>query len=90
MCLDKVEVKDTPVTAVKQLIKEWFKDPLNHTLSNLSQQQTEPPLFWPPDMKSWLIGKVPDAGKDWGQKKKRVSEDEMAGWHHCCKAHEFG
>ena len=47
-------------------------------------------LFWSPDVKSWFIGKGPDAGKDWGQKQKRVSEDEMAGWHHRCNGHELG
>ena len=41
--------------------------------------EAETPVFWSPDVKSWLIGKVRDAGKDWGQKEKRVSEDEMAG-----------
>ena len=42
------------------------------------------------DVNSWLIGKVFDAGKDWGQKEKRASEDEMAGWHHQCNGHELG
>ena len=41
-------------------------------------------------MNSRLFGKVPDAGKDWGQKEKRVLEDEMAGWHHRCNGHELG
>ena len=40
--------------------------------------------FWSSDENIWLIGKVPDAGKDWGQKEKRASEDELAGWHHWC------
>ena len=47
-------------------------------------------ILRPPIVKSWLIGKVPDAGKDWRQKEKRVSEDEMAGWHHWCNGHELG
>ena len=47
-------------------------------------------VFWSSDANSWLTGKVPDSGKDWGQKEKRVSEDEMAGWHHQCNGHEFG
>ena len=38
-------------------------------------------ILWPPHVKSWLIGKDPDAGKGWGQKEKRVTEDEMTGWH---------
>ena len=44
--------------------------------------EAESPVLWPPDGKSYLIGKVPDAGKDWGQEDKRVTEDEMAEWHH--------
>ena len=43
--------------------------------------EAEAPMFWPPDAKSWLIGKDPDAGKDWGQEEKGIT-DEMAGWHH--------
>ena len=39
-------------------------------------------ILWPPDAKSWLIGKDPDAEKDWGQEEKGTTEDEMAGWHH--------
>ena len=45
--------------------------------------------FWPPHAKSWLIGKDPDAGKDWGQEQKETPEDEMAGWHHQLDGHEF-
>ena len=41
------------------------------------------------DVKSWLIGKDPDAGKDWGQEEKGTTEDEMAGWHHRLNGHEF-
>ena len=48
------------------------------------------PVFWSPNANSQLIGKVPDSGKDWGQKEKRASEDEMAGWHHQCNGHELG
>ena len=44
--------------------------------------KAETPVLWPPHMKSWLIGKDSDAGKDWGQEKKGTIEDEMAGWHH--------
>ena len=52
--------------------------------------ETESPVFWSPDENSQLIGKVPDAGKDGGQKEKRASEDEMAGWHHWCNGNELG
>ena len=44
----------------------------------------------PPDTKSWLIWKDPDAGRDWGQEKKGMTEDEMAGWHHWLNGHGFG
>ena len=43
--------------------------------------KAETPIFWPPHAKSWLIGKDPDAGRDWGQEEKRTTEDEIAGWH---------
>ena len=49
----------------------------------------EVPIPWPPDVKRQLIGKDPDAGKDWGQEEKGVTEDEMAGWHHRLNGHEF-
>ena len=44
--------------------------------------EAETPILWPPHVKSWLIWKDPDAGKDWGQEEKGTTEDEMAGWHH--------
>ena len=49
--------------------------------------EAETPIFWPPDAKNGLIGKDPDAGKDWRQEEKGMTEDEMVGWHHRC--HEF-
>ena len=52
--------------------------------------EVETPILWPPDAKSWLIWKDPDAGKDWGQEKKWMTEDEMVGWHHRLNGHEFG
>ena len=44
--------------------------------------KAETPVLWPPHAKSWLTGKDPDAGRDWGQEEKGTTEDEMAGWHH--------
>ena len=44
--------------------------------------EAETPVLWLPHAKSWLIGKSPDAGRDWGQEEKWTTEDEMAGWHH--------
>ena len=44
--------------------------------------KAEPPVLWPPNAKYWLLGKDSDAGSDWGQEEKGMTEDEMAGWHH--------
>ena len=51
--------------------------------------EAEALILWPPDVKNWLIGKDPDAGKDWRQEEKRTTEDEMFGWHHLLNGHEF-
>ena len=51
--------------------------------------EAEAPILWPPDAKNWLIVKDPDAGKDWRQEEKGMSEDEMLGWHHWLNGHEF-
>ena len=51
--------------------------------------KAEAPILWPLDAKSWLIWKDPVAGRDWGQEKKGVTEDEMVGWHHKLNGHEF-
>ena len=50
--------------------------------------KAETPVLWPPHAKSWLIGKDSDAGRDWGQEEKGMTEDEMAGWHHWFDGHE--
>ena len=47
------------------------------------------PILWPLHATSWLIGKDPDAGRDWGQEEKGTTEDEMTGWHHQLNGHEF-
>ena len=51
--------------------------------------EAETPILWPPDTKSWLIGKDPEAGRDWGQEEKGTTEDEMVGWYHQLNGHEF-
>ena len=51
--------------------------------------EAEVPILWPSDVKSWLIGKDPDAGKYWGQEEKGMTENEMAGWHHWLNRHEL-
>ena len=50
--------------------------------------EPEAPILWPPDVKNWVIGKHPDAGKDWRQEEKGTTEDEMVGWHHHLNGHE--
>ena len=52
--------------------------------------EAETPVLWPPDLESWLIGKDPGAGKDWGQEEEGMTEDEMARWHHRLNGHDFG
>ena len=52
--------------------------------------KAETPILWAPHAKSWLIGKDPDAGRDWGQEEKGTTEDVIAAWHHRLDGHEFG
>ena len=63
--------------------------PPDKSVCRISQYFLNTPIFWPPDAKNWLIGKAPDAGKDWRQEEKRMTEDEMDGWHHRLDDHEF-
>ena len=51
--------------------------------------EAETPILWSHDLKNWLIGKDPDAGKDWRWAEKGMTEDEMVGWHHQLEGHEF-
>ena len=53
-----------------------------------SDVEAETPVLWPPTTKSWLILRYPDAGKDWKQEEKVMTEDEMVGWHHWLNGHE--
>ena len=55
---------------------------------DMTDVEVETPILWPPDTKNWLIGKDPDAGKDWRQEEKGTT-DEMVGWHHWLNGHEF-
>ena len=54
-----------------------------------TEAEAETPILWPPDRKNWLIGKDPDAGKDWRQEEKGTTEYEMVGWDHQLDGHEF-
>ena len=85
------------------LLEKTLESPLDckgiqpvHPKGNLSwiftgrtDVEAETPIFWPPDAKNWLIGKDPNAGKDWSQEEKGMTEDEMVGWHHWLDGHEF-
>ena len=51
--------------------------------------EAEAPILWPPNVKNWLIGKDPDARKDWRQEEKGATEDEMVGWHHPLNEQDF-
>ena len=55
----------------------------------IGKTDAEAPIFQPSDVKDWLIGKDPEAGKDWRQEEKGTLEDEMVQWHHQLDAHEF-
>ena len=59
----------------------------NQSWISIGRTDIETPILWPPDAKNWLIGKDPDAGKDWRQEEKLMTEDEMVGWHHWLKGH---
>ena len=54
-----------------------------------TDNEAETPILWPPNMKNWLIGKAPDAEKDWRRDQKGTTDDEMVGWHHWLNGHEF-
>ena len=73
--------------------KRLLRVPWTARRSNQSILRTdakaETPILWPPHAKSWLIGKDPDAGRDWRQEEKGMIEDEMTGWHHQLDGHEF-
>ena len=55
----------------------------------IRRTDAEAPILWPPDARNWLIWKDPDAGQDWRQEEKGMTEDEMIGWHHWLNGHEF-
>ena len=87
-------------TLILDYIHFWASEDSHLNISAASQLQwiftgrtddeAETPILWPPDAKSWLIGKGPDAGKDWRQEEKGMTEDEMVRWHHWLNGHGFG
>ena len=65
------------------------KGDLSWLFTGRTDAKVETLILWPPHAKSCLIGKDPDAGRDWGQEEKGTTEDEMARWHHRLRGHEF-
>ena len=61
----------------------------NHSWIFIGRTDAEALILWSPNGKNWLIGKDPDAGKDWRREEKGTTEDEMVGWHHWLNGHEF-
>ena len=86
MVLEKTLESPLDSKEIKLVNPKWTQPWI---LVGRTDAEADAPVFWSSDVKRWLIGKVPDAGKDQG-KNKRVSEDEMAGWHHWCNEQELG
>ena len=90
-CLRTVGLEET----LESLLDSKDMKPVNLTgnqpgiFTGRTDAKAEPPMLWPPDAKSWLIRKDPDAGKDWGQEEKGMTEDETVGWHHQLNGHKF-
>ena len=85
-CLWTVVLEKTPKSPLDNKIKPVnLKGDQPRIVTGRTDGEAEAPVFW-----SYVANKVPDAGKDWGQKEKRAPEDEMAGWHHQCNGHELG
>ena len=87
MVLEKTIESPLESRAIKSVSLQGYQP---WVLFGRTAAEGEAPILWPPDAKSRLTGKDPKAGKDRRQEKKRVTEDEMAGWHHQCKGHELG
>ena len=66
----------------KEIQQVYPKEDQSWVFTGRTDAEAETPILWPPHAKSWLIGKDSDAGRDWEQEEKGMTEDEMAGWHH--------
>ena len=77
------------LTITGKLLATLLKQNQPWIFTGRTDAEAEAPIFWPPDVRSWLIGKDPVAGKDWGEEEKGVTEDEMVGHHHRFNGHEF-
>ena len=74
----------------KEIQPVRFRGDQSWVLIGRTDVEAETPILWPPNVKSWLLWKDPDAGKDWRQEEKGTTEDEMVGWYHQLNGHEFG
>ena len=81
------ETLDSPLDG-KEIQPVYPKGNQSWILIGRTDAEAETPILWPPDAKKWLIGKDPDAGKDWRQEEKEMAEDEMVEWHHQLYGHE--
>ena len=90
-CLITMVLEKTPKRPLdsKEIKPVNLKGEQPWILTGRTDAKAEAPVFWSPDMNLWLTRKVPDVGKDWGQKEKKTTEDEMAVWHHQCGGHEL-
>ena len=82
--LEPKKIKSVTISTVPHLFAMKWSVFIGRT-----DAEAETPILWPPDAKSWLIGKDSDAGKHWGKEEKGTTEDEMVGWHHQLDGHEF-
>ena len=88
-CFWTVVLEKTPESPFKEIHPVHSKEHQSWVFFGRNDAKAETPILWPPDAKSWLIGKDCDAGRDWGQEEKGMTEDEMAGWHHRLNGLEF-
>ena len=86
-----VVLENTPESPLdcKEIQPVHPKGDLSWVVTGRTDTEAETPILWPPVVKSWFILKDPDAGKDWEQEEKGMTEDEMVGWHHRLSADEF-
>ena len=92
LCFWTVVLEKTPESPLdcKEIQPVHSKGNQSWVFFGRTDAEAEIPILWLPDVKSWLIGKDPDAGKDWGQEDKGMTEDETVGWHHRLNGHGFG
>ena len=89
-CWIRISLMNTRVEEL--LVKDYkltFNPKGNQSWIFIGRTEAVAPILWSPDMKSWLIGKEPDAGKNWDWEEKGAIEDKMIGWHHWLNGHEF-